>query len=83
MCNNYYDEILEAKNGNKEKLEKVINDNKGLVYSIVKRFQDRGYELEDLNQIGTIGLIKAVKNFDSSYNVRLSTYAVPYILRRD
>jgi len=55
-------------------------DNAALVWSIVKRFKNRGYDLEDLYQIGMIGLIKAVKRFDNSYNVQLSSYAVPYII---
>jgi len=52
----------------------------GLVWSIVKRFSGRGHTQEDLYQIGCIGLIKAIQRFDTSYNVRISTYAVPYIL---
>jgi len=52
----------------------------GLIWNIVKRFYGRGYEMEDLYQIGCIGFIKAIKRFDISFNVKLSTYAVPYIL---
>ncbi len=51
----------------------------GLIWSIVKRFAGRGYEQEDLFQIGSIGLIKAVDKFDVSYDVQFSTYAVPMI----
>lgn len=61
-------------------MTKLIEENNGLIWSIVKRFKDRGYELEDLYQIATIGFIKSIKRFDSSYDVKLSTYAVPYIL---
>lgn len=61
-------------------MEKLIEDNNGLIWSIVKRFAGRGYELEDLYQIGTIGFIKSIKRFDTSFDVKLSTYAVPYIL---
>lgn len=61
-------------------MTKLIKENNGLIWSIVKRFKDRGYELEDLYQIATIGFIKSIKRFDSSYDVKLSTYAVPYIL---
>ena len=61
-------------------MTKLIEENNGLIWSIVKRFKDRGYELEDLYQIATIGFIKSIKRFDSSYYVKLSTYAVPYIL---
>ena len=49
------------------------------VYSVSRRFAGRGYELEDINQIGTIGLIKAIDKFDDSFDVRFSTYAVPMI----
>ena len=72
--------IEKAQNGNKEEMTKLIEDNSGLVWSIVRRFSGRGYEIEDLYQIGCIGLIKAIQRFDTSFEVRLSTYAVPYIL---
>ena len=58
----------------------LVENNMGLVYSIVNKFQNRGYERDDLVQIGAIGLIKAVKKFDFSFNVQFSTYAVPMIL---
>lgn len=61
-------------------MEELIKTNSGLVWNIVKRFTGRGYEADDLYQIGTIGLIKAIKRFDISLEVQLSTYAVPYIL---
>lgn len=80
MYENNYEDIIDAQKGNQEKLNNLIQNNLGLVYSIAKRFSDRGYELEDLNQIGTIGLIKAIKKFNIDYNVKLSTYSVPYIL---
>ena len=73
-------DIISAQNGNQEIMTKLIEENNGLIWSIVKRFKDRGYELEDLYQIATIGFIKAIKRFDTSFEVRLSTYAVPYIL---
>lgn len=72
--------IYQAQNGNKEAMAEIIEKNQGLVWSIVKRFNQRGYELEDLYQIGTLGFIKAIKKFDTSFDVMLSTYAVPYIL---
>lgn len=72
--------IFQAQNGSQEAMTKIVEENKGLVWSIVKRFSQRGYELEDLYQIGSLGFIKAVKKFDTSFEVRLSTYAVPYIL---
>ena len=65
---------------NKKDIETLVSENSGLIWSIVKRFRNRGYELEDLYQIGTIGFIKAVQRFDKSYDVKLSTYAVPYII---
>ena len=73
-------DIIEAQNGNQEMMTKLIEENNGLIWSIVRRFKDRGYELEDLYQIGTIGFIKSIKRFDVSFDVKLSTYAVPYIL---
>lgn len=77
---NKIEDILEAQKGNQDKMTKLIEENNGLIWSIVKRFKDRGYEIEDLYQIGSIGLIKSIKKFDSSFDVKLSTYAVPYIL---
>lgn len=73
-------DIIAAQEGNKESLEKIIQENNGLVWSIVKRFGGRGHELEDLYQVGSIGFIKAIKRFDTDLDVRLSTYAVPYIM---
>ena len=61
-------------------LETLVSENSALIWSIVKKFKNRGYELDDLFQIGAIGFIKAVKRFDLSYDTKLSTYAVPYII---
>ena len=72
--------IEKAQNGSKDDMTKLLEDNNGLIWSIVRRFSGRGYEIEDLYQIGSIGLIKAIQRFDTSFEVRLSTYAVPYIL---
>ena len=66
--------------GNSKTLEKMIELNNGLIWSIAKRFTGRGYELEDLYQIGCIGMIKSIKKFDFKFGVKFSTYAVPYIL---
>lgn len=74
------DEILEAQNGDQDKLNDIVERNARLIWSIVKRFQNTKYESEDLFQIGAIGLIKSIKKFDKQYNVKLSTFAVPYIL---
>ena len=73
------DLIKQARSGDKIAREQVIKDNMALVYSIVRRFTGRGYDPEDLGQIGAIGLIKAVDKFDLNYNVQFSTYAVPMI----
>ena len=80
MYNNEAKEILEAQNGNHESMSKLVELNSGLIWSIVKRFTCRGFETEDLYQIGAIGLIKSIKRFDTNFDVKLSTYAVPYIL---
>lgn len=71
--------IRKAQDGDKVAREQVINENVGLVWSIVRRFLGRGQEAEDLFQIGVIGLMKAVDKFDLSYEVMFSTYAVPMI----
>lgn len=65
--------------GDKEARDTLFEENAGLVYSVAKRFLGRGVDMEDLFQIGSIGLLKAVDNFDPSYEVRFSTYAVPMI----
>lgn len=59
---------------------RIVEENTGLVYSAVKRFSGRGYETEDLYQIGCMGLLKAVKRFDTDFGVKFSTYAVPMII---
>ncbi|MBQ3408849.1 MAG: sigma-70 family RNA polymerase sigma factor [Clostridia bacterium] len=61
-------------------MSKIIMDNSNLIWSIVSRFKDRGYEMQDLYQIGCIGFLKSIKRFDAKFEVKLSTYAVPYIL---
>lgn len=71
--------LLRAKNGDKEAGEKLVKENLGLVGSVVRRFENRGYDREDLFQIGVIGLMKAIEKFDLSYEVRFSTYAVPLV----
>ncbi len=71
--------ITRAHQGDKEARDRLVCDNMGLVWSIVRRFSGRGYDMEDLFQIGSIGLMKAVDKFDLSYDVRFSTYAVPMI----
>lgn len=72
--------IKKAQAGDKVARDQLVEGNIGLVWSIVKRFKNRGHELEDLFQIGSIGLIKSIDKFDLSYDVRFSTYAVPMIM---
>ena len=71
--------ISRAHQGDKEARDQLVTENMGLVWSIVRRFLGRGYEGEDLFQIGTIGLLKAIDKFDTAYDVKFSTYAVPMI----
>ncbi len=71
--------IARSQAGDKEARETLIEKNLGLVHHIVKRFLGRGYDAEDLFQIGSIGLMKAIDKFDLSYDVKFSTYAVPMI----
>jgi len=72
--------ITKSQDGDRCSEEILIKRNVGLISSIAKRFINRGYEFEDLFQIGSIGLIKAIKNFDSKFEVKFSTYAVPMIM---
>lgn len=71
--------IQMAHEGDKEARDQLVMNNVGLIWSIVRRFAGRGYEMEDLFQIGSIGLIKAIDKFDLSFEVKFSTYAVPMI----
>jgi RNA polymerase sporulation-specific sigma factor len=71
--------IKMSREGDKDARDLVVTQNVGLVWSIVRRFANRGHEMEDLFQIGSIGLIKAIDKFDYSYEVKFSTYAVPMI----
>lgn len=68
-----------AQSGDKKARDYLVEKNVGLIWSIVRRFMNRGYEAEDLFQIGSIGLLKAIDKFDTSYDVKFSTYAVPMI----
>lgn len=80
MLSTITNEIKKAQSGDKDAMTELVENNQGLIWSIVKRFTGRGYEIEDLYQIGAIGFIKSIRNFDVNFEVRLSTYAVPYIL---
>lgn len=77
---NVFELIDKAKKGDKDAQAYLVEKNTGLVWSIVKRFSNRGYDVDDIFQIGSIGLIKAINKFDSSYDVKFSTYAVPMIM---
>lgn len=72
--------LLRAKKGDKAASDLLVQENLGLVGSVVKRFENRGCDREDLFQIGSIGLMKAIEKFDFSYEVRFSTYAVPLVM---
>ncbi len=72
--------ISAAQQGNASALEQLVIENSGLVYTVMKRFLNRGQSKEDLYQIGCIGLIKAIKQFDLSLGLQFSTYAVPLII---
>lgn len=68
-----------AKDGDKVAKDKLVESNVGLVWSIARRFVNRGYDIDDIYQLGCIGLIKAIDKFDFSFEVKFSTYAVPMI----
>ena len=72
--------IIKAHEGDKEARDKLVFENTGLIWSMVRRFSGRGHDLEDLFQIGCIGILKAIDKFDMSFDVKFSTYAVPMIL---
>lgn len=72
--------LKRAHQGDKDARDRLVEENVGLVWSIVRRFKNRGVEMEDLFQIGSIGLIKAIDKFDTEYDVKFSTYAVPMIM---
>ena len=71
--------IKQSQEGDKEAKEQLIMLHSGLIWNVVRRFMGRGYETEDLYQIGAIGLIRAIDKFDFAYDVKFSTYAVPLI----
>lgn len=74
------DLIRKAQEGDKTAREQVYEANVGLIYMVMERFRNSAYDYEDLFQVGSIGLLKAIDKFDFSYNVRFSTYAVPMII---
>jgi len=72
--------ISASQNGDTEATEKLIEENMGLVMSVARKFYNRGYDKDDINQLGAMGLLRAVKNFDTGLDVKFSTYAVPMIM---
>jgi len=72
--------LLKAQAGDAEAKKKVYEANMGLIYMVLERFKNSSYDYEDLFQVGSIGLLKAIDKFDFKFNVRFSTYAVPMIL---
>ena len=72
--------LLKIKEGDEEARQEFVRGNLRLVLSVIQKFNNRGENIDDLFQIGCIGLIKAIDNFDLSQNVRFSTYAVPMII---
>ncbi|MEG1751610.1 MAG: sigma-70 family RNA polymerase sigma factor [Clostridia bacterium] len=72
--------IEKAKQGDKEAKEILINENSPLVKSIIKRFIGKGVEYDDLYQLGCLGFLKAIKNFDTNFNCKFSTYVVPMVI---
>ena len=72
--------LKKVKAGDKAARDKLISGNLRLVLSVIQRFNGRGENLDDLFQVGCIGLIKSIDNFDIAQNVRFSTYAVPMII---
>ena len=72
--------IARAQDGDEAAVEQLIRQNNGLVWSVVKKFAKRGYEPDDLYQIGSIGLLKCIRKFDLTMDVQFSTYAIPMII---
>jgi len=75
-----FDLIKKAQAGDLDAKETLVKNNAGLIWSIARRFSGRGCEMDDLYQIGAIGLIKCIDKFDTEYGVKFSTYAVPMIM---
>ncbi len=80
MCMDTIELIRKARAGDREARDRLVEENVGLVWNIVKRFHGRGYDPEDLFQVGCIGLIKSIDRFDLCFDVKFSTYAVPMIM---
>ncbi len=74
-----FDLLNQAKNGNDLAKEKLITINSPLIKSVVKRYLNKGIEYDDLYQLGALGFVKAINNYDANFNVKFTTYAVPMI----
>lgn len=72
--------LIKAQNGDKNAESEIYEKNVGLIWSVARKFINRGYDLDDIFQIGSIGMLKAIQKFDVSFNVKFSTYAVPMIM---
>ncbi len=72
--------VQKAQQGDQEAKTQLIQNNSPLIKSIIKRFKDKGIEYDDLYQIGCIGFLKAINNFNSDFNVKFSTYCVPMVI---
>lgn len=72
--------VLEAQKGNEDAKNILVDENSSLIKSVIKRFKDKGIEYEDLYQLGCLGFIKAIKNFNTNYDVKFSTYVVPMVI---
>ena len=80
MTDDVYELLQRAKTGDSLAREHIVENNLGLIWSVARKFYGRGHEPDDLFQIGSIGLLKAIDKFDESYGVKFSTYAVPLII---
>lgn len=72
--------IVEAKKGDEQAKQVLITENSPLIKSIIKRYIGKGIEYDDLYQLGSLGFIKAINNFEASFNVKFSTYVVPMVI---
>lgn len=79
MTDTFNDLLLCAQRGDKAAAEKILDENSGLIWSVVRRFYGRGVEPDDLYQLGCIGFLKAIEGYDISFGTQFSTYAVPKI----
>ena len=79
MSEDLFEDIRRAQQGDRARAEKIIRENSGLIWSVVRRFTGRGVDADDLYQLGCVGLLKAIDGFDEGFGTRFSTYAVPKI----